>query len=124
MLKEIKKVAQKKNDSGHRRWFTDENLDLIVWYTYQNEIIGFQLCYDKKQNEHSITWDNKNEFNHNRIHSGEEAGGKLKQSPILVADGVFPQKRVFDLFLKNCKQLEFEIANFVIKKLQSIQQPV
>lgn len=52
MLVELKDVRQIPND-GFRRWFTDEDFDLIVWYE-DDKITGFQLCYDKKEMEFLI----------------------------------------------------------------------
>ena len=56
MLYEIKNVKQHKNE-GLRRWFTDKDFDLIIWYDYNNKNIdGFQLCYDKSNYERVLTW--------------------------------------------------------------------
>ena len=42
MLREIKDVRQI-GDEPHRRWFTDEHFDLVIWEE-EAEIVGFQLC--------------------------------------------------------------------------------
>ena len=55
MLAEIEDARQIAGE-GTRRWFRDDNLDLIVWYDDSSEISGFQLCYDKYDRERAITW--------------------------------------------------------------------
>jgi hypothetical protein len=41
--------APKKSVRGDydRRWLSDDYFDLIVWYTSDDTVHGFQLCYDK-----------------------------------------------------------------------------
>jgi hypothetical protein len=47
MLTEVQNTRQIKNE-GRRRWFTDSDFDLIVWYEADSSsIAGFQLCYEK-----------------------------------------------------------------------------
>ncbi len=94
MLYEIKNVKQYKNE-GLRRWFTDKDFDLIVWYDFDNKNIdGFQLCYDKSNFERALTWTRAdNIFFHNKIDDGEIPGA-IKQTPILVVDGLFEVVKV------------------------------
>ena len=54
MLTEIEKTRQIPGE-GIRRWFRDDELDLIVWYGDDGSIEGFQLCYDKLQHERALT---------------------------------------------------------------------
>ena len=85
MLKEQKNTSQIAGEPA-RRWFFDENMDLIVWYDNKSNINGFQLCYDKNTTEHAITWTLKNGFSHEAIDGGEDSVFK-NRSPILVQDG-------------------------------------
>ena len=39
-----------------KRWFFDHEIDLLIWLNADNEIVGFQLCYDKLNNPHALTW--------------------------------------------------------------------
>jgi hypothetical protein len=50
MFKELNDVRQRTKES-HRRCFSDPDMDLAVWYNDHDAILGFELCYDKKQNE-------------------------------------------------------------------------
>jgi hypothetical protein len=52
MLAEIRDVRQIPGE-GFRRWFSDGDFDLIVWYA-GGEIAGFQLCYDKGRRERAL----------------------------------------------------------------------
>ncbi|MDC7233679.1 MAG: hypothetical protein PQJ58_10640 [Spirochaetales bacterium] len=81
MLVEIENVRQIPGDDK-RRWFVDENTDLIVWFDQtESEITGFQLCYDKKSVQRCLTWQQRD-------------GGKTTLS----ADGRYSKKRVIRLF--------------------------
>lgn len=82
MLGEIEGVRQVP-DEGPRRWFSDGDMDLIVWYgPGGEEISGFQLCYDKKSVQRCLTWQRG------------EGGGSSSFS----ADGPFSLKRAARIF--------------------------
>jgi len=111
---EIKNVHQKIGDS-FRRWFSDNYFDLIIWYNDEKEIIGFQLCYDIKENEKAITYSD-GKFSHNRIDQGEDNPSK-NRTPILVADGIFDELKVLPKFEESAKNLENEIKEYVFRKI-------
>ncbi len=105
MLKEIEGVRQIPED-GPRRWFVDENLDLIVWYTDDHsEITGFQLCYDKKSVQRCLTWQ-----------KGE--GGRST----LGSDGRVSIKRVIRLFESVCADLPERERDLVLTRLNKAQE--
>lgn len=117
MLTEFTTVRQIPND-GFRRWFTDEEFDLYVWYadSTRNEIIGFQLCYNKGGDQKAITWRRDHGYLHNAIDDGE--GSPLKnRTPILVADGLFPKDRVLEQFRTAARKLERELFSLVESRL-------
>ena len=111
---EIKNVHQKIGDS-FRRWFSDNYFDLIIWYNDEKEIIGFQLCYDIKENEKAITYSD-GKFSHNKIDQGEDNPSK-NRTPILVADGIFDELKVLPKFEESAKNLENEIKEYVFRKI-------
>ena len=111
---EIKNVHQKTGDS-FRRWFSDNYFDLIIWYNDEKEIIGFQLCYDIKENEKAITYSD-GKFSHNKIDQGEDNPSK-NRTPILVADGIFDELKVLPKFEESAKNLENEIKEYVFRKI-------
>ena len=83
MLSEIEKVRQVAGED-FRRWFTDENMDLIVWYddSSTGRITGFQLCFDKKSVQRCLTWQKR----------PDSEGGMLS------SDGRYSRRRVLRLF--------------------------
>ena len=83
MLVEIEKVRQIPGED-FRRWFTDANTDLIIWYDSPEggRITGFQLCFDKKSVQRCLTWQ-------------KDAIGN---GSILSADGRYSRNRVVRLF--------------------------
>ncbi len=115
MLKEIK-VAQKE-EGVFRRWFEDKYFELIAWYDREGgKITGFQLCYDRYGDEHSLTWFKDNGFQHNRIDSDRNLH-KHPSTPILVEDGIFPAEKILIKFLDSCHTIDLDISSFVIGKL-------
>ncbi len=104
MLKEIEGVRQIPED-GPRRWFVDDNMDLIVWYDEtHSEITGFQLCYDKKSVQRCLTWQ--------RNSSGK---GSLSSS------GRVSYKRVLRLFEAACQDLPPMEKDLVFSCLKQVQ---
>ncbi len=110
MLTEIEKTRQIPGE-GIRRWFRDEELDLIVWYADDGSIDGFQLCYDKLKQERALTWRKPGSYQHHAIDTGEPAMGGPKMSPVLVADGVFDSARIEKAFAERCGGVPEELAS-------------
>ncbi|QEN08583.1 hypothetical protein EXM22_11525 [Oceanispirochaeta crateris] len=97
MLVEIENVRQVPGED-HRRWFLDENTDLIVWYDSSGEkITGFQLCYDKKSVQRCLTW-----------HWNE-----ADKKSILSADGRYSRKRIIRIFEPISKELPKNLSTLV-----------
>lgn len=118
MLSEIQGARQIPGE-GFRRWFSDDQFDLIVWYEGPTSglagLIGFQLCYDKTGKERALTWTRAHGFQHNRIDSGEMAG-HIKMSPVIVADGEFHKDDVAELFRREAAGIDPALARFVYSK--------
>ena len=114
MLREL--PASQVPDEPRRRWFTDEYFDLIVWFTADGTICSFQLCYDRRHNERSLTWTKDGGFSHHRIDDGEVNPAKT-QAPILVADGAFPRDEVVQLLVNEAEEIDASIAEFVVGKI-------
>ena len=98
MLAEIKNVRQIPGEDT-RRWFVDENTDLIVWFSPPDgkTISGFQLCYDKKSVQRCLTWQ-----------KDSSAGTSL-----LSADGRYSKRRALRLFDSISEELPEEISTLV-----------
>jgi hypothetical protein len=116
MLLETKNTQQIKGEP-FRRWFSDPNLDLIVWYDANKSITGFQLCYKLEGEEKALTWTADQGFSHKRIDDGENRPARHKMTPILVPDGVFDKKTITFIFESASQQLDADIRAFVRKKL-------
>ena len=120
MLTEFKGVRQRKEE-GMRRWFFDDYFDLIIWYDNNMRIEGFQLCYDKEENEKALTWLKEDGYSHDAIDSGEDVPGH-KQTAILVADGLFDGKFIAGRFKQASKEIDADIADFVYERLMTYPQ--
>ncbi len=119
MLTELNHIKQQE-DGKTRRWFSDNDFDLIVWFEENNDIHGFQLCYDKQRIEHSLTWRIKNGFTHEKIDDGEHEPLSYKKSPIMIAAGKFDIDRVLNRFMTNSTEIDNEIVWFVTNKIAAL----
>jgi len=115
MLSEVPGVRQNPGE-GRRRWFSDREMDLIVWLDGSDGIAGFQLCYDRDSRERALTWMRDRGFSHRRVDDGESVG-HLKRTPILVPDGVFDGGSVTRRFRELSSEIDSEIADFVLEAL-------
>ena len=111
MLAEFQNVRQIPRE-GHRRWFTDNNFDLIVWYDDESRLTGFQLCYDKTGHERALTWTVAHGFQHNKIDAGE-IPGHTKMTPVIVADGEFNAGPIAELFRRESSAIDPAVSRFV-----------
>lgn len=126
MLYEIRNARQVPGE-GFRRWFTDPDHDLIVWYPDEGSptIDGFQFAYDKQGDEHALTWTRARGFEHHRIDSGESRTGAVgvgpaghASTPVLVTDGLPDVKRLSHRFAEVAARVDEDIVSFVQKKLR------
>jgi hypothetical protein len=110
-------MSSGKQARPRRRWYTGEEIDLIVWFSEQGRPDGSQLCYDRKGHERALTWTETTGYRHDRIDDGE--GNPTKnRSPILVSDGVFPAADVLKRFETSSIGIETHIKEFVTQKLR------
>lgn len=124
MLYEIRNARQVPGE-GFRRWFTDPDHDLVVWYPEEGAatIDGFQFAYDKQGDERAITWTRTRGFEHHRIDSGEDRSvtlgpGGHSSTPVLVTDGLPDVKRLSQRFAEVGGNIDGDIAAFVQGKLR------
>jgi hypothetical protein len=115
VLREIHDVRQVPGEP-RRRWFSDENFDLIVWFGPENEVIGFQLCYDKVTEQKALTWLKQDGYRHSRVDDGDHPG-KMKASPVLEADGHFDREGIGRRFRENRGDVPEKIADSVSKRI-------
>ena len=115
MLREIRDVRQVLGEP-RRKWFSDEDFDLIVWFEPENEVMGFQLCYDKETDQKALTWLKQDGYQHSRIDNGDNPG-KMKASPVLEANGHFDREGIGRRFRKNRGDVPEEIAGCVYDRI-------
>jgi hypothetical protein len=117
MLKEIVPTRQIPNEP-RRVWFTDDVMDLIVWYADDGSILGFQLCDDKGSNEHALTWFRGKGYSYERVDDGEGRPGRYKMSPVLLPDGIPDIDKLLRHFRHKSERVPADIRVFVVTKLQ------
>lgn len=117
MLRETPNVRQIPGEPP-RRWFADEFFDLIVWFDADGYVNGFQLCYDREFHPRALTWTKTAGYTHNAIDDGDSPSGLHKSSPVLVSDGLFNTKSVYDRFERAAGLLPEEIRNIVREKIK------
>jgi hypothetical protein len=117
-LRELRDTRQVAGEP-RRRWFSSADLDLIVWLDDADEIVGFQLCYDKTRGERALTWRRGRGYDHMAVDDGESGPGQYKSTPILVADGFFNRQRVMELFLESSEGVPEDIRKMVAELLNA-----
>ena len=106
-----------------RRWFADEEFDLIVWVARDGSVHGFQLCYDRiAGTERALTWTSKAGYSHGRIDDGEASPAK-NQTPIVVRDGTFRPDAILPSFAAAAATLDPSLRDFVLEKLRAYPGP-
>ncbi|HUR58698.1 MAG TPA: hypothetical protein VM029_13380 [Opitutaceae bacterium] len=115
MLHEIKNVKQEPG-AGPRRWFESDALELVVWYAAAGQITGFQLCYQRRDGEHALTWRAGAGFAHAAVDSGDESPLK-NQTPILTPESDVPWHEIARLFDRESADLEPALRQLVHDKL-------
>ncbi len=121
MLREVSIVRQIPGEP-RRRWFASRNFDLFVWVDEHAAPIGFQLCYDKQDGEHAMTWTESSGYSHMAVDAGESRPARPKGTPILVADGTFDAARILDEFLGEAMSLPAEYARMVEARLRHLME--
>ena len=101
-----------------RRWFTCEDLELVVWFDESDDPMGFQLCYKNGGSEYAVTWNPDRGFSHKMIDDGEQRPGKHKATPILVSGALASARLINERFAQVSAGLPVTIAEFIGKKLR------
>lgn len=115
MLHEISNVKQK-SQWQFRRWFTDNDMDLFVWFSRQAPA-GFQLSYNKQSSEKAICWENVNGFQYYSVDCGEVEPMKYKMTPLYSPDVIVDTYAVAKMFMHNSTCIEVTLADFIYAKL-------
>jgi hypothetical protein len=117
-MSDLKESSFSRRDgSVIRRWFTNESIDLIVWYNLDGEISSFQLCYGKPRNERAITWKRAKGLSHHTVDAGEDNPMKNK-TPILKNGASSDMDEVIRIFSEASGSIDKAVSKSVIQILQ------
>jgi len=105
-----------------RRWFMNQQMDLIVWFDACNEPISFQFCFDKPEAEKSLMWSAEYGYLFMAVDDGDNPYGfEHKKSPMMVA-GTKPDMEIIeDLFTLVNGSLPEKVSRFVCNKIKCYQ---
>ncbi|MEW6673692.1 MAG: hypothetical protein AB1427_18505 [Thermodesulfobacteriota bacterium] len=116
-MHEIKDIQQPAGEP-RRRWFFDPAMELVVWFSVSDDIVGFQLVYDRPRDPHALTWYEESGYYHHRVDDGEcPDTTAFKGIPVLTADGQFDFGRVGTDFKEKSGEINAQIAAFVYDKI-------
>ena len=116
MLSEIKETSQKRGEPK-KRWFSSSSMDLFIWLNDDEEIVSYQLTYNKPNDEKALTWSKEHGFSHLGVDDGARPG-KYPASPLLVEDGVFDPSKLVTMLIENSAELEPSIKNFIVSGIE------
>jgi len=114
MLREIASTCRK-NNRKFKRWFTDANMELFVWFKDQTPVC-FQLSYDKLSLERSISWHVEAGFTHSMV-KPESRHAKQWISPNHSPDDDFDAAITARQFLVASDNIEAPLADFIFARL-------
>lgn len=124
MLRESHCVAQADGEP-YRRWFFDEQLDLLVWFDGPHgQPIGFQLRYGAEEGQRVLTRWPTGRICHKRIDVGERV--IVKPAPLLARtrDGYLVLMTLRDAFLTRAERIDDAIYWLVIDSIETYRQRV
>ncbi|OIO58625.1 MAG: hypothetical protein COZ46_06145 [Verrucomicrobia bacterium CG_4_10_14_3_um_filter_43_23] len=116
MLKEVENVHQSQGP-GFRRWFTDDLLELIVWYDDDNYLEGFQLCYYDEEDPCALTWRSDSSVIYSHIDVGDE-NPLVNQTPILHPRQHYSVAMLKQLFAERCPDIDKSLSIHILNVLE------
>jgi hypothetical protein len=100
-----------------RRWFTDADMDLYVWYDRHNQPVEFQLCYDKRSEERALAWDSETGLSHHHVDTGEARPDNAKQTALMLENTSPDINRAKALFSQSGQTLDHNLFEFILARL-------
>lgn len=116
MLREIAGTKQRLNEPK-KRWFTSLAMDLFVWFDEEDQIISYQLSYNKQRSEKALIWSRDKGYSHLGVDESTPAG-KYPGSPLLVADGALNPAALIALIQDSQGDLHPRIKDFIIDGIE------
>ncbi len=118
MLFKLQNIPQMK-DEPQRVWYKDGDLQLIVWFSEDSDIISFQLCYSCDFEEYTFIWHFERGFSHTII---EDERDILSYSyPIFLTNSHADIAELIISFDERSIEIEEEVSNFIHNKLMEYQ---
>jgi hypothetical protein len=102
-----------------RDYFFDDYFDLFIIES-NYKLNWFQLCYDKYEDQHAITWTRGGGILHERVDEGYASN--YDQSPVLIRDGHFNNMEIAKRFREASIGIEPWIARTIIEVLEGYDQ--
>lgn len=116
MLQEIREIRHIEGEP-RRRWFTAPELDIYVWYDDADNIIRFQLCYDKGPGEQALTWRQGEGIVHHSVDDGESGIYRMKSTPVIITDTSYDPARITAMIEQHGGKLEHDLYEFILARL-------
>ena len=116
MLREIKGTGQKRGEPN-KRWFSNSNMDLFVWFNDDDKIVSYHLTYNKPNDEKALIWSEEHGFSHLGVDDGARPG-KHPASPLLVEDGVFKPSKIISTLKGISGELDPSIETFIVSGIE------
>lgn len=113
MLEEIREIRQIEGEP-RRRWFTAPELDIYIWYDDKDNVIQFQVCYDKGPGEQALTWRQEDGVVHHSVDDGESGIYRMKSTPVITEDTSYDPSRITDLIKQHGGKLEHGLYEFIL----------
>jgi hypothetical protein len=99
----------------------NEYFDIIFWYNKKNgNLIGFQICYNKRGNEKAFTWELKTKSHHfvNTDLSEGCSGRDTMMTAILKGDAGVIENEAVENLKKYAGELDTDLMNLILDKIQ------
>ncbi len=116
MFREIKGTKQRSGEPT-KRWFSSLNMDLFIWFDDDDEIVSYQLTYNKPHDEKALTWSKDKGYVHLGVDDGSNPG-KHPGTPLLVKDGVVSPSSIIKLIRNDQGDLKPWIKNFIVEGIE------
>lgn len=116
LLQEIRDITQIEGEP-RRRWFTDPVLDIYVWFDDEDDVIQFQICYDKGPGEQALTWRRGEGIVHHSVDDGESGIYRMKSTPVITGNTGYDPARIAGLIRQHGGTLEHYLYEFILSCL-------
>ena len=100
-----------------RRWFFDDHFDLIAFYNPDGTIHGFQLCYDKPDDEKALTWYSDRGLSHHAVDTGEQTPWVNRSPMFAMTDGRARMPQLLAAFSEADAGVPDQLASLVVEKI-------